>query len=59
MSENSCSAVSDKRLFKQAMLGYVLKGRFRLSQGHRPQAGPQTPEDFSGVRAAFLCEYTG
>lgn len=56
MSENSCSAVSDKRLFKQAMLGYVLKGRFRLSQGHRPQSGRQIPEDFSGICVASMSD---
>ncbi|SDU18136.1 lipopolysaccharide kinase InaA family protein [Halopseudomonas salegens] len=54
MSDSAISPASEKRLFNQSMIGYLLKGRFRLAQGHQPLAHHQIPADFSGICVASM-----
>jgi len=42
--------------FNAAALGYLLKGHFRLSQGHRPTGNIRIPEDFSAICVASMAD---
>ena len=54
MSERALSPAAERRLFNQSMIGYLLKGRFRLYQGHKPLAQHRIPADFSGICVASM-----
>ncbi|MFN3579782.1 MAG: lipopolysaccharide kinase InaA family protein [Pseudomonas sp.] len=58
MSSNTRTAVpaspSDLRVFNQAMAGFLLKGHFRMADGHKPVPEREIPADFSGICVASM-----
>ncbi|MEX0903700.1 MAG: hypothetical protein WDZ76_13370 [Pseudohongiellaceae bacterium] len=48
------SSPFDKQIFNRAALGYLLKGRFHLYQGHRPRGGIIVPRDYSAICVASM-----